>query len=120
MVRRTTLDDVNAFDPNLRRYEDTDLWRRISWRHSIFQMDEVLVRYRTGHPSLSQDSQKVRRNELRFYIKIMRDTPPDLRGAAPNPATLLCRWLLRWYFPAWVRQPRKQMIALRQKLHFTS
>jgi glycosyltransferase involved in cell wall biosynthesis len=113
LLRRTAFHDEHGFDPNLRTREDSDLWRRISWRHAIFQMDEILVRCRTGHPSLSKDRREAHRNDLRLYIKILRDTPPDLRWAVPTPATLLCRWLLKWYFPAWVRQPRKQLTALR-------
>jgi glycosyltransferase involved in cell wall biosynthesis len=119
MVRKTALDDVHGFDPNLPTREDTDLWRRISWRHTIFQMDDVLVRYRSGHISLSQDRRESHLNELRHFIKIMRDTPRDLRTAVPSPVTRL-RWLLRWYSPAWLRQPRKQWIALRRKLNFAS
>jgi glycosyltransferase involved in cell wall biosynthesis len=111
MIRKTALNDVNGFDPNLPPREDSDLWRRISWRHVIFQMDAVLVRYRSGHVSLSKNRRASRRADLRLYLNTIRDTPPDLRWAVPNAATFLCRWLLKWYFPAWVRQPRKRMIA---------
>jgi glycosyltransferase involved in cell wall biosynthesis len=120
LLRKTALDDVHGFDPNLPPREDSDLWRRISWRHAIFQMDDVLLRYRSGHISLSKNRRTSRRADLRLYLKTLRDTPPDLRWAVPSPGALLCRWVLKWYFPAWMRQPRKQIVALRRRLKFTS
>src|SRR5262249_7511543 len=51
MVRKRVFDEIGGFDTQQQYSEDTDLWRRISWRHTIHQMDEVLMRYRQGHLS---------------------------------------------------------------------
>jgi len=110
MVRKAVLDEVSGFDPEQRVGEDGDLHRRISWRHTIHQMDEVLTRYRIGHTSLSQNRREANRYELRYYVKMLRDTPPDLRWAVPSAASLMRRWLLRVVLPKWIRHPRKQLL----------
>jgi len=119
IVRRAVLDEVGGFDPAQRFGEDGDLWRRISWRHRIYQMEEPLIRYRKGHGSMTQDKRATRRYDVRHFFKMVRDTPPDLRWAVPSGATLVRRWLLRMLMPRWMRQPRKQWIALRQRLALT-
>jgi glycosyltransferase involved in cell wall biosynthesis len=112
MVRKTALIEVGAFDPAQRFGEDGDLWRRISWRHTIHQMSEPLIRYRKGHGSMTQDRRLNNRYDLRIFIKMVLDTPPDLRWAVPSPATVARRWLLRKVMPVWLRQPRKHWAAL--------
>jgi len=112
LLRRSVFDGLGGFDPKLITHEDSDLWRRVSWRHTIFQMDEILLHYRSGHPSLSSNKQQYRRDQLYHYRKIWQDTPPDLRWALPNPARLPLRWLSTWWFPAWLRQPRKYVRSL--------
>jgi glycosyltransferase involved in cell wall biosynthesis len=119
MVRKHVIEQVGAFDPHLRYGEDGDLWRRISWCHSIHQMDAVLVRVRRGHPSLMQQVRKRYIYDLLHFAKMRRDTPHHLRSALP-PATVmlserlaailvpqrLCRWL----------RPRTRLNALRARL----
>lgn len=107
MVRRSVLDEVRGFDSDLGMAEDMDLWRRISWRHTIHQMHEVLALRRAGHPSLSQNRWGAHINDLRHYLKIVRATPPDLRSEIPSPARLFTRLLFRAIVPTWIRQPRK-------------
>ncbi len=107
MVRKTAFNDVQGFDPGLRIGEDNDLWRRISWRHRIHQMDDVLVRYRTGHASLSNRRLQAHFYDLRHYLKMYSDTPPDLRWALPPKAKVMRKWFLRAAMPAWIRHPGK-------------
>lgn len=113
MVRKCALDAVGGFDPQQHVVQDSDLWRRICWQHTIHQMDDVLVRYRTGHLNLSKNRWKVQSYELRHYLKMRRDTPEHLRHAIPSPISFLQRWLLRRYLPRWLRHPRKQWSLLR-------
>lgn len=116
IVRRSVIRDVGGFDPDQRFGEDGDLWRRISWRHRIHQMEEPLVRYRKGHGSMTQDRRSTNRYDLRLFLKMLRDTPADLRWAVPSPAMLARRWLLRMFTPGWLRQPRKHWAALRARM----
>ncbi len=113
IVRKAAVLAAGRFDPAQRYCEDIDLWRRIAWRHSICQMDEALVRYRRHSDSMSRRSSQIARYDLRLFLKMLRDTPPDLRWTVPSPVTLVRRWLLRNLMPTWLRQPRKQWIALR-------
>jgi glycosyltransferase involved in cell wall biosynthesis len=112
MVRKGVLLDVGGFDPAQRFGEDDDLWRRISWRHRIHQMEEPLIRYRKGPGTMTQDRRYLR-YKMRHFFKMLLDTPLDLRWAVPSPAVLARRWLLRTIMPRWLRQPRKQWAALR-------
>jgi len=89
MVRKRLFDEVGNFDPGQRYGEDTDLWRRMSWHHTIHQMDEVLVRRRHGHPSLTQHEWIRSLYDLRHFLKMRRDTPHDLRSKLPSPITFI-------------------------------
>lgn len=119
LVLKAVIVEAGSFDRLICGGEDNDLWRRIAWRHAIFQMDSVLMRYRTGHISLMRPlnarRSDSRRRDMYGFVKIMRDTPRDLRGELPHPAALLWRWILRGYFPQWLRQPKKSWISLRRR-----
>jgi glycosyltransferase involved in cell wall biosynthesis len=128
MVRKRIFDEIGGFDPHLRVGEDNDMWRRISWRHTLHQMDETLVRYRSGHPRVMQRERMRYLYDLRHYMKMCRDTPHDLRWALPPassyvPPRLLgilglneaWQWL-RWGPHPWLR-PRKRWIQFRRWLN---
>lgn len=87
MVRKNVFIETGGFDCGLRYWgEETDMWRRISWRHRICEMDEPLMRYRTGHPSMTR---RPAFYEFHRYLKMRRDTPADLRWALPSIWTFL-------------------------------
>jgi glycosyltransferase involved in cell wall biosynthesis len=113
LVRKAAVEAAGGFDPGQRYGEDLDLWRRIAWRHSIHQMDDVLVRYRRHSESTSLQTFRVFRYDLRNFVKMWRDTPADLRWALPSPLTIARRWLLRSFMPRWLRQPKKAWQELR-------
>jgi len=115
LIRKRVIDEVGGFDPHQRYDEDNDLWRRISMRHTIRQMDDVLMRYRMGHPSLMQhllaDDRTRNLYELRYYLRMLRDTPRDLHLALPSVATFVLPRLavflprLADFLPKWFRRP---------------
>ena len=47
MVRKEILDEVGPFDEAMTRFEDTDMWRRISKRTPIVGIDEIGAHIRT-------------------------------------------------------------------------
>lgn len=53
IVRREVFETVGTFDPNLQLAIDYDLWLRVSRQFEFDFVDEVVVRYRTGHANLS-------------------------------------------------------------------
>jgi glycosyltransferase involved in cell wall biosynthesis len=137
MVRRSVLDAVGGFDPRQRYSEDNDMWRRISWRHHIHYVQEVLLRYRRGHGSLMQKERLRCLYELRFYFKALFETPQDLRSTLAhrsffwNRVAIVCfpQWLARelelkpWAGPKWHRlwllpmrwlEPRWQLMQFRR------
>lgn len=54
LVRRELLERVGGFDPEWDLSIDYDLWLRIAPLAEFDYVDEVLVRYRTGHGNLSR------------------------------------------------------------------
>jgi glycosyltransferase involved in cell wall biosynthesis len=54
MARRDVLDEAGLFDESLPLAIDYDLWLRVALRHRFDYVDEPLVKYRTGHASLSR------------------------------------------------------------------
>ena len=89
MARKAVIKAVGGFDPRLRWSEDRDVWRRISWRHSIHQMDEILVELRGychGHLTAMHPRNDLRRyiHELKHFAKMWLDTPRDLRSELPR------------------------------------
>jgi glycosyltransferase involved in cell wall biosynthesis len=124
MVRKSALSEVGGFDPDLRYGEDCDLWRRISWRHKIHQMDEILVRVRKGHPSLMQNERARLLDDIRHYAKMRRDTPVEFRAILPASVPFVGMRLLAILMPQWVHhpkirgwlRPRTRLNALRYRL----
>jgi glycosyltransferase involved in cell wall biosynthesis len=53
VVRRSALEAVGMCDEGIDLSIDFDLWLRLAARYRLDYVDEPLVKYRTGHPSLS-------------------------------------------------------------------
>jgi hypothetical protein len=107
MARKAAIKAVGGFDPRLRWSEDMDVWRRISWRHSIHQMDEILVQlrsYRHGHLTAMHPQNERRRyiHELKHFAKMWLDTPRNLRSELPRAATFVRKWHVRALAPDWL------------------
>jgi len=124
MVRRRVFAEIGAFDPQLRYDEDMDLWRRVSWRHTIHQMAAILVRHRRGHLHMMHPRFERTRYfyDLCHFLKMRRDTPRDLRSTLPPAAVVIfprlvviCapRWLLT--FLHWIG-PRSRWLEFRRWL----
>ena len=58
VVRREVLEEAGLFDENLALAIDYDLWLRIARRYSFDYVNEPLVKYRTGHASLSRRTEE--------------------------------------------------------------
>jgi glycosyltransferase involved in cell wall biosynthesis len=54
VVRRSVFDAVGAFDEDFALAIDYDLWLRVALHYRFDYVNEPLVKYRTGHASLSQ------------------------------------------------------------------
>jgi glycosyltransferase involved in cell wall biosynthesis len=86
LIRKSAFDDIGGFDECLLYSEDMDLWRRLSWRHTIHQTDDVLVRLRQRHRSAIDPAyaRKRARVDLQHFDKMHRDTPAQLRCDLPS------------------------------------
>ena len=97
LVRKSAVEAVGGFDPDQRFCEDNDMWRRILLSgRTIHQIEEVLTRYRCGHPALTDPRNERIRNfyELRFCAKAYFDTPRHLRSELPTFGDVLPRIVL--------------------------
>jgi hypothetical protein len=68
-------------------------------------MPDVLVDRRMGHVSISGEVWLCRKHEFLHHLKMMRDTPPDMRWSLPWFP--LWRPIIKIVTPWWVRHPRK-------------
>jgi glycosyltransferase involved in cell wall biosynthesis len=121
IVRKRLFDEVGVFDPSQRYGEDSDLWRRMSWCHTIHQMDEILVRRREGHSTSLTQHERIRYlYDLRHFLKMRRDTPRYLRSALPSAATFIPFRLVGILAPYWFLdllhrlRPRTRWLAFLQ------
>jgi len=119
MVRKNVMEKLGGFDPRQRIGEDLDMWRRLSWNHKIHQIEEVLARYRSGHPSMMMQERTRYLYDLRLYLKMWRDSPRHLRHTIPAfgwyvpprlVGILAPNWLLA--FLHWL-EPRRKWLEFR-------
>lgn len=114
VVRREVFSHVGRFDPRWDLAIDFDLWLRVAKHHEFDYVDELLVRYRTGHGNLSKKlwdrvdtalsimdraverygvADEVRRDVVaEAYASTCRTLAYVVRDAEPVTAT---RWYLR-------------------------
>lgn len=104
LVRKTVYQELGGFDPRQRYTEDGDMWRRISWRHKIHQMDEIIFRYRRGHSQRMEHERLRCLYELRMFVRMRLDTPSYLRSELPSFGTLALRRIGIILFPRALRE----------------
>jgi glycosyltransferase involved in cell wall biosynthesis len=75
VVRRSVLEKVGSFDPQLVGTEDWDMWLRIALEHRIVGMPEVLVEYRSHGRSLSGHATRQFQNSMAVLDKAQRLHP---------------------------------------------
>ncbi len=122
LIRKAVFDEIGGFDISLRIAEDIDMVRRIGWRHTIHQMDEVLMRYRRGHASLSRDIRQLAACDLRHFRKMRRDTPAALRWTLPSAMLYVPPRFILLLLPTWCQdmigalRPRRRWVEFRRWL----
>ena len=82
LVRKTVLDQVGLFDPELRGREDWDLWLRIAASGNPVQyVDEKLVYYRIHESNRSAEKERSLAGRLQVLRKLFRKFPDCAAGA---------------------------------------
>jgi glycosyltransferase involved in cell wall biosynthesis len=79
LIRTVALRSVDGFDPELRGYEDDDLFYRLfraGWRSNI--VAESLTAFRV-HANSSSTRGIFRESRLKFFAKLVHDLPDDVR-----------------------------------------
>jgi glycosyltransferase involved in cell wall biosynthesis len=73
MVRKEVFQKVGAFDENQNRFEDTDMWRRISKKYQFLAIDQPLCRIRY-HEGNEMEHPEVIYQALKYYTeKVLRE-----------------------------------------------
>jgi GT2 family glycosyltransferase len=83
LFRRSVLDAIGGFDPDLAVAQDYDMWLRLSAVAPLAFIPDVVLDYRQGEHSLSADQATTRREDLhaRFKAITNRDATPATRRA---------------------------------------
>lgn len=80
VVRKRCLDQLGLFDESLRTTADWDLWLRLSRRHQISYLDQILAKYRLHDQNIHKDMERKTRNRFRILDKVFSD--PELPESA--------------------------------------
>jgi glycosyltransferase involved in cell wall biosynthesis len=115
MVRREVLDNVGGFDEKMERFEDTDLWRRISKRYQVGALNypTCLLRTHDDNTLRTQNPVKIT-NAIEYYVaKIFREDADMDGDFLKEGASRLYEYygLAFMTVPAW----RRQGLALLKK-----
>lgn len=105
MVKKNVIIDCGSFDPSFRMDEDNDLWRRISYKHKIQDMKDILLWYRVGHDQVTKDRLMSDLYGLKHFVKMWDDTPKELKHILPHARIRV----YPDYFMMMVRLPRSIM-----------
>jgi glycosyltransferase involved in cell wall biosynthesis len=109
VVRRAVFDDVGSFDEDLALAIDYDLWLRVAMAYRFDYVDDVLVKYRTGHTNLSCRLEE----RLATVDRIMRRFLDRTGGRfLVNPAVVRRARAELCYQTGLVRRGRSRLAAL--------
>jgi glycosyltransferase involved in cell wall biosynthesis len=93
VVRRRVFEEVGGFDEGIGLAIDYDLWLRIALHYRFDYVDAPLVKYRTGHASLSQR----KRERVRIAETIIRRFIDKRGGRAALSPSLVRRTMAELY-----------------------
>ncbi len=84
VVRREVMETIGGFDERMDRFEDTDMWRRISRKYPVLAISEPLVKVRAHSGNTMEDPCRVFQSMSYYVDKVfLEDGDTD--------SSLLCR-----------------------------
>jgi glycosyltransferase involved in cell wall biosynthesis len=102
MLRRNVVIEIGLFDENLNRFEDVDLWRRISKKYPYFAIQQPLCLLRTHQENtIEKLNLKNLSNQVTTYVKKVLNEDLDFYG---DKLTGLCADLMKHYARAIMNQ----------------
>src|SRR5262249_12684722 len=109
LVRRAVFERVGYFDEALPLAIDYDLWLRVALHFRFDYVDEALVKYRTGHSSLSR-----RTGERLAIVRQIMERFLAARGGreAPAPSVVRRARAETYYHTALERRRTSRLAAL--------
>jgi glycosyltransferase involved in cell wall biosynthesis len=93
LVRSSCFQTVGLFDPNLFGSSDWDMWIRIAFRYHFALIKEPLTLYRQHHSSMSQNCEKLLKENSAVIEKTFKSVPSDLQYLKQRSYALLYLYL---------------------------
>jgi glycosyltransferase involved in cell wall biosynthesis len=94
LVRAEIIRELGGFDEKLDACEDWDMWRRISYHHDIFYIDEPFVHIRVHGSNMSSRRWLMISTSFRHLVKMHFDTPRHLRYMLSSARSKIIKNLL--------------------------
>jgi glycosyltransferase involved in cell wall biosynthesis len=88
---------LEGFDEQVEGVEDWDMWRRLSWDHHIYFVNQVLVKYRRHDRNQGSDVALALRANAIHFGKMLSDTPPRLHHMVSAAKRRFFNYLVRTF-----------------------
>lgn len=102
MVRKDIVASLHGFDEKMRRFEDTDMWRRVAKRCRIYAMEEHLTKIRAHQGNRMEHPEKLIR-ALDYYVNKIFQEDKNMEWLYKRRAASL---LYRHYYLAVKKHPK--------------
>lgn len=107
MVKKKIVVSLHGFDEKMRRFEDTDMWRRIAKRYRIYAMKEPLTKIRAHRGNRMEHPEKLIR-ALDYYVDKIFQEDKEVEWLYKRRAASL---LYRHYYLAVKKQPKWRQLS---------
>lgn len=110
MVRREVFEHIGVFSPEIELAIDFDLWLRVARQYQFDYIDEVLVKYRTGHGNLSR-----RLNDRLMIALAMMRRCIDRRGGSAEVGEEVVReaWASTYLSMGYITRQHEPALAVK-------
>ena len=114
MLRRNVIIEIGLFDENLNRFEDIDLWRRISKKYPYFAIQQPLCLLRTHQENTIEKLNLANlSNQVEIYVKKVLIEDLEFYG---NELIGLCAELMKHYARAIMAQKTGLLVGVQLHL----
>jgi glycosyltransferase involved in cell wall biosynthesis len=89
LIRKSALDEIGHFDSSLDRYEDWDLWLRLTDKYKVVTLEEIHLHRRLHHSAPAS-------LRLDLYLIMLRRVGPRIRKLPLSSQVRLWAWHVRF------------------------
>jgi glycosyltransferase involved in cell wall biosynthesis len=108
MLRKSVVEEIGGFDERMERFEDTDMWRRVSRRHKILAINKPLSKLLTHQGNrLREPINEL--NNIKYYVRKLMKEDRSFRDVCKRK---LAANLFHHYMFAVYRDPQYRWTAI--------